>query len=104
MRSFLQQPYPFSENVNRKLAVCGGIGLFIAFFLLLFKPFGFDELPARTQWQHAFFFAAITFFTSSLFQIVLPKIFPSLFREEEWRSWKEIIFLVITTCFIGAGN
>jgi hypothetical protein len=104
MRSFLQQPYPFSDNVSRKLAVCGGIGLFVALFLAIFEPFGFDELPTSLKWQHAFLFALVTFLVSSFFQVLFPKIFPRLFREEGWRSWKEIVYLLITTVFVGAGN
>ena len=104
MRSFLLQPYPFSENAARKLAVCGGIGLFITLFLGVFKPFGFDQLATGTQWKHAFFFGWVTFVISSLFQILLPKIFPKIFQEEHWKSWKEIVYLLVTTIFVGAGN
>jgi hypothetical protein len=104
MRSFLLQPYPFSENAARKIFVCGGVGLFIIFFLSVFEPFGFDNLPESLKWQHAFFFGAVTFIISSFFQIILPKIFPNWFREEAWRSWKEIVYLLLTTAFIGAGN
>jgi len=104
MRSFLLQPYPFSQNPGRKLAVCGGIGAFITLFLVVFKPFGFNELPAAAQWLHAFLFGAVTFGVSALFQTVLPKIFPSIFREEGWRSWKEISYLLVNTVFIGAAN
>jgi hypothetical protein len=104
MVSFLLQPYPFSENVRRKLAVCGGIGLFIILFLLLFQPFGFGELSTADKWKHALLFGAVTFIISSFFQIIPPRIFPRLFREEGWRSWKEIVYLLITTAFIGAGN
>lgn len=104
MRSFLLQPYPFSENAGKKLAVCVGIGLFVTVFLTVFKPFGFGNLPVATQWLHAFLFGAVTFAVSAFFQILLPQIFPSPFREESWRSWKEILYLLLTTAFIGAGN
>ena len=104
MRSFLFQPYPFGENVRKKLSFCAGIGVFVLFFLSLFQPFGFDELATAKRWEHAFFFGAVTFFISSFCQVVFIKIFPGIFREERWRSWKEIVFLLITTAFIGAAN
>ena len=104
MRSFLQQPYPFGDNVRRKLAFCGGVGLFVSLFLAVFEPFGFDELPSSTKWRHALLFGFVTFLISSFFQIALPKFFPKPFREEVWRSWKEIVYLLTTTLFIGAGN
>lgn len=104
MHSFLLQPYPFSDNARKKLVVCTGIGLFIAFFLIVFEPFGFDELRNDIKWKHAFAFGAVTFLITAFFQIVLPKMLPFLFREEEWRSWKEILYLLTTTVFIGAAN
>lgn len=104
MRSFLQQPYPFSDDVSRKLAFCLGIGIFITLFLAIFAPFGFDELPTDVKWSHAALFGAVTFVVSSFFQAFIPILIPSIFREEFWRSWKEIVFLLITTLFIGAGN
>ncbi len=104
MRPFLLQPYPFNEGVFKKLAVCSGIGLFIALFLAIFKPFGIGRLPDDVQWKHALLFGIVTFVVSSFFQIVLPKIFTALFKEEGWRSWKEILYLLFTTVAIGAGN
>ncbi len=104
MHSFLLQPYPFNENPVRKLVLCAGIGLFIVLFLGVFKPFGFDNLPAGKAWSQAFLFGGITFIVSSLFQILLPLIFTRPFKEEGWRSWKEIVYLLVTTLGIGAGN
>lgn len=104
MRSFLQQPYPFSENWQKKLAVCGGIGVFIAAFLAIFAPFGMNEVPLPARWLHALLFGAVTFFIASFMEIVLPRLLPKLFREERWRSWKEIVFLLLITALVGAGN
>jgi DNA-binding LytR/AlgR family response regulator len=104
MRSFLLQPYPFSDNLRNKLLVCGGVGLFITLFLALFEPFGFDELSTGIKWQHSLAFGIVTFFISAFLQIVVPRLFPATFREEGWRSWKEIVFLLLTTLLIGAAN
>ncbi|GAI08404.1 unnamed protein product, partial [marine sediment metagenome] len=104
MRSFLVQPYPFNENATRKLAVCACVGLFITLFLAVFEPFGFDNLESSSKWVHAGAFGAVTFALSSFFQIILPQLFPALFKEEAWRSWKEILYLLITALFIGGGN
>lgn len=104
MRSFLSQPYPFSDNTGHKLVLCAGIGAFIALFLGIFKPFGFDELQASLLWRNAFYFGLVTFVVSAFFQVLLPKFFPRLFKEEAWRSWKEIVYLLLTTCAIGAAN
>jgi hypothetical protein len=78
--------------------------LFVCLFLALFQPFGFSRLDWVTRWQHALFFGAITFVISSFVQVAIPLVFPILFKEESWRSWKEILFLLFTTACIGAGN
>lgn len=104
MRSFLLQPYPFGDNSRNKLLICGGIGVFITLFLVVFEPFGFNELTETTKWQQALAFGLVTFLVASAFHILLPKLAPVLFKEESWRSWKEILFLLITTAAIGAAN
>ena len=104
MRSFLLQPYPFSENWRRKLVVCAGIALFVLLFLAIIQPFGFDELTIAKRWQHAALFGTVTFVIASFCQWVVPRIFPRLFAEEGWRSWKEILFLLFCTLLIGGGN
>lgn len=104
MRSFLLQPYPFSDNLRNKLLVCAGIGLFIVIFLGVFEPFGFDELQTAVKWRHVFAFGFVTFLVAAFFQLLLPKIFPAVFQEQGWRSWKEIVFLFLTTVVVGAGN
>lgn len=104
MRSFLLQPYPFTENPVRKLALCAGIGLFVALFLGAFRPFGFNHLPPATVWRHAFFYGGVTLVVSALFQAGLPLLLPRPFREEGWRTWKEIVYLLLTTAAVGGGN
>jgi hypothetical protein len=104
MRSFLLQPYPFGQGVFKKLGVCAGIGLFVALFLGVFKPFGIHMLALREQWLHATLFGLVTFSISSLCQIGLPRLLPSLFAEEHWKSWKEILFLLFIVFCVSAGN
>jgi DNA-binding LytR/AlgR family response regulator len=104
MRSFLLQPYPFSNDVRNKLLVCGGVGLFITLFLALFEPFGFDELETWLKWRHALAFGVVTFLISAFLQTAVPKLVQTCLGKRGWRSWKEIVFLLITTLLIGAAN
>jgi DNA-binding LytR/AlgR family response regulator len=104
MRSFLFQPYPFGRSVPKKLGTCLGIGLFVALFLGVFKPFGIQSLAPREQWLHPLLFGAVTFVVSSLCQTALPGLLSSVFAEERWKSWKEILFLLFIVLCVGAGN
>ena len=104
MRSFLLQPYPLGRSVFGKLGVCAGIGLFVALFLGVFRPFGIDSLAPREQWVHPLLFGLVTFVIASLCQILLPRFLPRTFAEEHWKSWKEILFLLFIVFCVGGGN
>jgi hypothetical protein len=104
MRSFLLQPYPINHNVSRKLIVCAAIGLFVAFFIGVFKPFGIASLAPREQWLHPLLFGLVTFVICSGCEIGLPRLLPRIFAEENWKSWKEILFLLFIIVCISAGN
>lgn len=104
MRSFLLQPYPFGYSTKRKLSVCALIGLFVTLFIALFQPFGMSELPVAQQWLHAAYFGLVTFFVSGLIQAGLPRLLPPLFVEAHWKSWKEIVLLLLVLLCISAAN
>ncbi|OLY94032.1 LytTR family DNA-binding domain-containing protein [Cnuella takakiae] len=63
-----------------------------------------DELPAATLWLHAACFGLVTFVVSGLIQAGLPRMLPALFAEEHWKSWKEIVLLLLVLLCISAGN
>jgi DNA-binding LytR/AlgR family response regulator len=104
MRAFLQQPYPFGESVPRKLGVCAAVGLFVALFLGLFEPFGMQFTAPVQRWLHPVLFGLVTFVVSSACQLVLPRLLPRVFTEEQWKSWKEIVFLLFIVLWVSAGN
>ncbi len=104
MRTFLLQPYPFGRSIARKLLVCVLTALFVALFLALFQPFGINELPPPQRWQHPALFGLVTFAVSALLETGLPRLLPGIFAEEGWKSWKEILFLLLVVTCIGAGN
>jgi hypothetical protein len=104
MKSFLLQPYPVNRSIGRKLVIGAGIGLFVALFTAVFKPFGIALLPPHQQWLHPILFGLVTFAVCSLCEIVLPRLLPGIFAEEQWESWKEIVFLLFIVVCISAGN
>jgi hypothetical protein len=104
MRSFFLQPYPLGRSVFGKLRVCAGIGLFVGLFLGVFKPFGIDSLAPPELWLHSLLFGLVTFAIASLCQILLPRLLPGMFAEENWKSWKEVLFLLFIVFWVGAGN
>lgn len=73
-------------------------------FLGLFQPFGISELPVAQQWLHAAYFGLVTFVVSGFLQAGLPRLFPQVFAEEHWKSWKEIVLLLWVLLCISAAN
>lgn len=104
MRSFLLQPYPFGRSVRAKLVACAGVGLFVAFFLIVFKPFGIHSFDPRNQWLHPLLFGVVTFVVSSLCHVLMPRLLPAVFAEERWKSWKEILFLLFIVFCVSVAN
>ena len=43
MLEYLQQPYPLDRNPRLEFLALGGIGGFVAGFLIIFQPFGTYE-------------------------------------------------------------
>ncbi len=104
MRAFLSQPYPFGYDVWRKLRTCAGAGLFVALFLAVFQPFGLHAFAPQARWLHPLLFGMMTCVVASLWQVGLPRLLPRVFVEEDWRSWKEIVFLLLIVFCVAGGN
>lgn len=106
--SFLFQPYPFESYQNRshtrKLLGILAQGVFIALFLILFKPFDIS------RWNHPHLtltlvtFGVITSLAGLLVQFVIVPLFPNYFSEEKWTVAREILMLMLLIFFIALGN
>lgn len=71
------------------------IGLFIAFFLIVFQPFGTAHVQMPNKSLFLAGYGIIVFLTFSLLYIGMPKIFTKWFQEEQWKVWKEMVFLLV---------
>ncbi|MEM6316136.1 MAG: LytTR family DNA-binding domain-containing protein [Bacteroidota bacterium] len=71
------------------------LGCLIAFFLIYFQPFGTDRatLPYKKLFLSGY--GWITFLAFSFVFIVLPKLFPRPFYEENWVVWKQIMLNMV---------
>jgi hypothetical protein len=106
--SFLYQPYPFESYSNRshlrKIAGILAQGVFIALFLILFKPFDIS------RWKHPHMtltligFGLITSLAGVMIQFVLVPIFPKYFAEDKWTVGREILMLLLLILLIALGN
>ena len=102
---WLLQPYPFERRWKKALGAGLWAGVFVALFLFLFRPFGarIQEGEELYFLGYCSLFGLVTFFMTLLvhgFCLLLP----SVFEEEKWRIWKEILFNFFFIGCIGFGN
>ena len=91
MLNFLRQPFPLGAiSLRQTLGVAGGFGVFVAFVLIVFEPFG------TYRWQHPYKswllagYGAIAATAIFINFFGLRWLLPGLFRETHWQVWKEI--------------
>ncbi len=101
LRKYLLQRYPLEENVWKIIIP---ISVFIGLFMVVFQPFGLSnlDLPAR-NWLLAGY-GLVTFIILIIDLLMIPTLFPSAFRDEQWMIWKELLFLPWILFTVGLGN
>lgn len=100
MFSFLRQPYPPPVVSLVKAALISiGIGVFVAFFLITFKPFdtGQSRIPNLNLFLagYGLVIALALFIPIGLF----PRIFPKVYSEERWTVGSHLIFNLLVVAF-----
>lgn len=79
------------------------IGLFVAFFLWFFKPFGFDNVESN-RGLYALGFGGVTFVAGFLVEFVEIKILRIRKDLPGWTFWKWLRSILILILCITAGN
>jgi hypothetical protein len=98
---YARQPYPLRLN---KWAVMLSISLFISFFMVVFQPFGLQNMESGWKTLLLAGYGMVTFMVLFINEIVLPPIIPGIFREERWTVFREVIWLVWIVVTISVGN
>ncbi len=94
--AFLRQPYPADDpdlaKANWQSLL---IGLFVAFVLVVFQPFG------SYNWQHPYKvfllsgYGVVAALSTFLNFYAFPRLLPTLFAEARWTVWKELLWNLI---------
>lgn len=96
---WLNKPYFFNNNLSFKFTAVFGLSSCIALFLYFFKPFNIDSKTLDFE-SFCLGVALSIAFVISFYFLVLHKIFPSFFKEEDWTIGREIITLLSTVFLI----
>ena len=92
MLSFLNKPYPFTDDLKHNTKVILFISLGVLAFLLIFQPIEISSLSKMDIFYLVTGLAISTFLTLSVNLLVLPSLFPKAFDSNKWNIKKEIFW------------
>lgn len=104
MLNFLKKPYPYNPFTKKDILSSFLIGCFVAFFLLVFQPFGISMWTTEHRVLKIIGFGLVSFVCPVIFKAFLVVFIKKSKPEETWVIWKEILVLVFALLFIAIGN
>lgn len=104
MLAFLKRPYPYISFSSKDILSNFLIGCFVAFFLIVFKPFGVSEWQTEHKLLKLIGFGIVSFIFPFVFKVISDFILKRYNPEETWKVWKETVALILVLLFIAFGN
>lgn len=104
MLSFFKKPYPYYTFSVRDIYSNFLIGCFVAFFLIVFQPYGISLWQTDGKILKLFGFGFVSFICPLVFRFIFTSVLKNRNIEENWVVWKEILGLLSVICFIAFGN
>jgi hypothetical protein len=92
MLKFLKKPYPFNDDLRHNAKIIFFISIGVLIFILFFQPIDFSLLSNNEIFYLVTGIGASTFLVLSLNLIILPSLFPQLFKQKSWNIKKEILW------------
>ena len=103
LREWLERPYPLIHRIRDKALLVLGFGLFTYLFLLLYQPFGAEQIEQGREIFLLGFGASVTLGLSIMY-FLLPLLLPKAFDRNAWKVRKEIAFLTLGVLLVSALN
>ena len=97
--NWLNKPYPFITEIKNKFLISFSFGLFIYLFLLIFQPFGIEQIIGNKS-IYLLGFGLITTLVLLFNYTVLPILFSKYFDSDKWKIGNEISFILLSILMI----
>ena len=101
--AILKSPYPAKSSSFSDLLYGLGSGLFVFLFFAAFEPLGFSLLPRAPRQVLFIGYGLVTCLVIILHTLLLPRLRPRFFREENWSLGRQILWVCWVTLTIGLG-
>ncbi len=92
---WLGQPFPFYENYKQKIFIPILLSLLVMAGIIILTPYKNADIFFK-QIIHVFKYGSIVIFTSLIFSLILPEIFPKIFNTETWNIKKTLVLLLLS--------
>ncbi|NJB82200.1 LytR/AlgR family response regulator transcription factor [Wenyingzhuangia aestuarii] len=102
-KDWCNKPYFLIDNLKIKLSMVLGVGIFTYLFLLIFQPYGIDNVIAANPFLIVGY-AFLVSFSLFISYFILPKYFPYYFSVRSWTIQKEASFLLVSFLIISTLN
>lgn len=96
-----KKPYPYNSDLKENLGIIFFVSAFVVLFVWFFEPLN-DVL--ELDLYAIIGYGLITFITTIILIVVVPYIFPKLFKTESWNVGKEVLRFVFIIFCIGIIN
>ncbi len=97
------KPYFLIDNIKVKLSMVLGVGLFTFLFLLVFQPYGIDNVVKASPFL-ILGYGILVSLSLCITYLILPKLFPYYFSVRSWTIKKEATFLLLSFFIISIIN
>jgi hypothetical protein len=81
-----------------------GYGLFVFLFLLIFRPFGLENMRIAILVKATCWYGVVCFGVLLSWFLAMPRLFPTIFQEARWTVWKEILHTLACILAVCIGN
>lgn len=105
MIRYFSQPFPHQlHSFRQQLLLAAGVGAFVAFFLIVFQPFGTDDWIDTRKPLILSGYGLVTFLGMMLMSSFVPLWFKNWYAEDRWTVGKEIVWTIVVILTITIGN
>ena len=101
--NWINKPYPLVQNIRDKLFVVLGFGIATYVFLVVYQPFGAQDIQVN-RYMFLLGFGGSVSLSLSITYFLLPRLLPRTFDALKWTVGAEVIYLIVSFLLVSVSN